>query len=105
MLCFTDDIDRVSTTSTEGRMQQDAWWRHIEQFAKDALTGIGGFICVALPAPCLFSVIRLVEHVGTSKFVIYVLTCVEYAVVCIDSVLLAALTGINAWKVIRRSLQ
>jgi hypothetical protein len=83
---------------------QKSWWSPILGIVKHSSVNSTGFVCVALSAICSFYAVRVVEHIGASGFVVYVLTGVEYATVSIDSAYLIGSLVVSAWRRLKEDL-
>ena len=86
-------------------MDREPWWKTIVNVAMRTFTSTVVFTLVALPTAYLFALVRFIERAGTSNFVVYVLTYLEYAFVIADAVFITWWIIFDVWEVMKEKLQ
>jgi hypothetical protein len=75
----------------EGLAVQRPWWSSVLEFGQHVLTYSAAFIIFATAIVYGNAITVLVSHIGASKFVLHVLTALEYAIVVCDALFIAFL--------------
>lgn len=81
--------------------KQSPWWKPIPNFASRTIIGPVAFTLVAAPTAYVVVIVRTVDRLGASRFVVYVLTYLEYAFLISDAVFFTFWIVREIWKAIR----